>query len=160
MVAASDLRWVQAEEPTTQYEQVDPPPPQAVAPNGWRSVCLLMLVAGLVLWLAPSQMTDAPELVRSDAVSLAETSASLERSARDDLSTAVPLQTAVQTAVQTTVPLQTAVHEKAHIIIVRHGEKGAKDARTGQRGQGLSDVGQKRAQYLARCMSQATPTPP
>ena len=66
MVAASDLRWVQAEEPTTQYEQVDPPPPQAVAPNGWRSVCLLMLVAGLVLWLAPSQMTDAPELVRSD----------------------------------------------------------------------------------------------
>ena len=160
MVAASALSWVQVEEPTTQYEQVEPPPPQA---DGWRkrSVCVLMLVAGLVLWLAPSQMTDAPGIARSgsvsaailpaadlsdpdrsDAVSLAERSASLERSALDhDLSTAVPL--------------PTAAHEKAHIIIVRHGEK---DTRKGQKDQGLSDVGQKRAQYLARCMSQATPT--
>ena len=53
------------------------------------------------------------------------------------------------------VPLGTAVHEKAHIVIVRHGEK---DTRKGQKSWGLSAVGQKRAQYLARCMSQTTPT--
>ena len=72
MVAASALRWVHVEEPTTQYEQVEPTP-QAAAPDGWRkrSVCGLMLVAGLVLWLAPSQMTDAPGLVRSGSVSAA-----------------------------------------------------------------------------------------
>jgi len=138
---AAALSWVQVEEPTTQYEQVMPP---LQAHSGWlrRSVCALMLVAGVVLWLAPSQMTDAPSIVHSDAASLAERSASLETSARlADLSTAVPL--------------ATAVHEKAHIVIIRHGEK---DTRQSSTGQGLSDVGQKRAQYLARCMSQATPT--
>ena len=73
MVAASALRWVHVEESTTQYEQVEPAPPQAAAPGGWRkrSVCGLMLVVGLVLWLAQSQMTDAPGLVRSGSVSAA-----------------------------------------------------------------------------------------
>ena len=47
-------------EPTTQYEQVEPA--GAVPPDGWRmrAVGALVLVAGLVLWLAPSQQTDAP----------------------------------------------------------------------------------------------------
>ena len=47
-------------EPTTQYEQVEPA--EAAPPDGWRmrAVGALVLVAGLVLWLAPSQQTDAP----------------------------------------------------------------------------------------------------
>ena len=40
----------------------------------------------------------------------------------------------------------TVVHEKAFIIIVRHGEK--------HHGDGLSPTGVKRSEYLARCMSQ------
>ena len=44
----------------------------------------------------------------------------------------------------------TVVHEKAFIIIVRHGEK--------HHGDGLSPTGVKRSEYLARCMSQKQPT--
>ena len=44
----------------------------------------------------------------------------------------------------------TVVHEKAFIIIVRHGEK--------HHGDGLSPTGVKRSEYLARCMSQNQPT--
>ena len=142
-------------EPTTQYEQVEPA--EAAPPDGWRmrAVGALVLVAGFVLWLAPSQQTDAPgPRVRpgsASAVSLP--AAELSDPAASDATSLERLASGHDLSKD--VPLGTAVHEKAHIVIIRHGEK---DTRKGERGQGLSAVGQKRAQYLARCMSQTTPT--
>lgn len=48
-------------------------------------------------------------------------------------------------------PQPTPTQEKAHVIIIRHGEKP-------DEGDGLSEVGKRRAQYIARCMSQEQPT--
>ena len=134
-------------EPSTRYEQVEPA--DAVPPDGWRmrAVGALVLVAGLVLWLAPSQQTDAPgQRIRpgsASAVSLP--AAELSYPAGSD---ATSLERRVSGHdLSKDVPLGTAVHEKAHIVIVRHGEK---DTRKGQKSWGLSAVGQKRAQYLAR----------
>ena len=142
-------------EPTTQYEQVEPA--GAVPPDGWRmrAVGALVLVAGLVLWLAPSQQTDAPgPHVRSGSASAVSLpAAELSDPAASDATSLERLASGHDLSKD--VPLGTAVHEKAHIVIIRHGEK---DTRKGERGQGLSAVGQKRAQYLARCMSQTTPT--
>jgi hypothetical protein len=146
-------------EPSTRYEQVEPV--EAVPSDGWRkrAVGVLVLVAGLVLWLAPSQQTlpgkeGSQQTIRPSSVSAVSLpAAELSDPAGSDATSLERLASGPN--LSTDVPLQTAVHEKAHIVIVRHGEK---DTRKGQRGQGLSVVGQKRAQYLARCMSQATPT--
>jgi len=48
-------------------------------------------------------------------------------------------------------PPPTSTQEKAHVIIIRHGEKP-------DEGDGLSELGKRRAQYIARCMSQEQPT--
>jgi len=45
----------------------------------------------------------------------------------------------------------TPIHDRAYIVIIRHGEKPDK-------GDHLSDIGERRAKYLARCMSQRAPT--
>ena len=131
MAAASALRLVRVEEPSTEYALVLPPPPPALhARRAKWSACALLAVAGLVLGVM-SWTTGTPWRVRSDAA------AHLLAPAASD------------------GPLSTAMHDKAHIIIIRHGEK---DTRKSEKGEGLSDVGEKRAQYLARCMSQPMPT--
>lgn len=120
------------EEPTATYELYVPPLDDGRRARRKHVVLgagLLLLGAGLMLLLLRPSTSALSETV--DATGIAKHLPQIPENASD--------------------PPPTPTQQKAHVIIIRHGEKP-------NSGDGLSDVGKRRAQYIARCMSQDEPT--